>query len=140
MLRSSTPVNSTSFGPNPAEHLHVPSPADFSQAQGYFKCLVILQPDPGSERSVLDAVGGEDAELPMAGEEKGVSRERWGGNPGGIICAYFRGKSGARKRVMMLIGGTQMINPNCTTSASMVFFTLISFLRQSTLGWLSESK
>lgn len=106
MFRSSTPVNSTGFGLNPAEHLHVPSPADFSQAQRYFKCLVILQPDLGSEGSVLDAAGGEDVELPMAGEENGVSSERWGGNPRGITCAYFRGKSGARKHVMMLIGGT----------------------------------
>lgn len=70
---------------------------------------------------------------PMAGrgwgQQRGMGQER---NPqeitGGIIYTYFTGKSGPRKHIMMVIGGTQMINPNFSSSPSAVFFVSIYFL------------
>lgn len=63
--------------------------------------------------------------------EDGDSSERWArcsqDITSDIIYTYFRGKSGPRKHIMMVISGTKMINPNFSSSANAVFFITIFF-------------
>lgn len=81
-----------------------------------------------------DAPGGEDGEDAMAPEGRerdGAGSERWGrrGTPRRSPVVLFthisEAKSGPRKHIMTVIGGTQMINPNFSSSARAVFFVSI---------------